>query len=79
MISIYLNTELLLTAILVVPIVIFPVTLFTKKISNSTEKSQERMADLNGHIQEVISGVRVIRTFVTEKFEELKTSRFNQE
>jgi ATP-binding cassette subfamily B protein len=78
MILIYLNTELLLTAILVVPIVIFPVTLFTKKISNSTEKSQERMADLNGHIQEVISGVRVIRTFVTEKFEEDKFNDINQ-
>jgi ATP-binding cassette, subfamily B, bacterial len=78
LILIYLNTELLLTAIFIVPVVIFPVTLFTKKISKSTEKSQERMADLNGHIQEVISGVRVIRTFVTEKFEEDKFKDINQ-
>lgn len=78
LILIYLNTELLLTAIFIVPVVIFPVTLFSKKISKSTEKSQERMADLNGHIQEIISGVRVIRTFVTEKFEEDKFKDINQ-
>jgi len=78
LILIYLHTELLLTAMFIVPVVIFPVNLFTKKISNSTEKSQERMADLNGHIQEIISGVRVIRTFVTEKFEEDKFKDINQ-
>lgn len=78
LILIYLNTELLVTACLVVPIVIFPVTLFTKKISKSTEKSQERIADLNGHIQEAISGVRVIRSFATEKSEEQKFLDINQ-
>jgi ATP-binding cassette subfamily B protein/subfamily B ATP-binding cassette protein MsbA len=78
LILIYLNTELLLIACLTVPIVIFPVTLFTKKISKSTEKSQERMADLNGHVQEVISGIRIIRTFVSEKIEEGKFKEINQ-
>lgn len=78
MILIYLNTELLIAACLIVPVVIFPVTLFTKKISKSTEKSQERLADLNGHIQESISGIRVIRTFVTEKSEEAKFKDINQ-
>jgi ATP-binding cassette, subfamily B, bacterial len=77
MILVYLNTELLITACLVVPVVIFPVTFFTKKISKSTEKSQERMADLNGHIQESISGIRVIRSFVTEKSEEKKFTDIN--
>ncbi|WCL49800.1 ABC transporter ATP-binding protein [Leptospira sp. GIMC2001] len=78
MILVYLNTELLVYACLLVPVVIFPVTLFTKKISKSTEKSQERMADLNGHVQEVISGIRVIRTFVSEKYEQSKFQEINQ-
>lgn len=36
------------------------------------------MADLNGHIQEAISGIRVIRSFVTEKSEEKKFEYINQ-
>lgn len=77
-ILIYLSNELLLTAIFIIPIVVFPVTLFTKKISRSTEKFQERMADLNGHLQETISGIRVIRTFCTENQEEEKFKEINQ-
>lgn len=74
----YLNTELLLIASVTVPIIIYPVTLFTKKISKSTSKFQERMADLNANVQEMISGIRVIRSFSMEdyemgKFEEINT------
>jgi len=78
LILVYLNTELLVTAIFVIPVVIFPVTLFTKKISKSTDKFQQRMADLNGHIQETISGIRVIRSFSTEQSEEAKFSEINE-
>lgn len=76
-ILLYLNTELLITASLTVPIVIFPVTLFTRKITKSTTKSQERIADLNAHIQEIISGVKVIKTFSMEKLETEKFSDIN--
>ncbi len=77
MILFYLNVELLITASLTVPIIIFPVTLFTRKITKSTLKSQERIADLNAHIQEVISGVKVIKTFSMEKVETEKFSEIN--
>ncbi|MEM7180445.1 MAG: ABC transporter ATP-binding protein [Spirochaetota bacterium] len=73
----YLNTELLLMAVLTVPIIIYPVTLFTNKITKSTRKYQEKMASLNGNIQELISGIRVIRSFVTEKQEMQKFSEIN--
>ena len=52
-----------------VPIIIYPVTLFTKKISKSTSKFQERMADLNANVQEMISGIRVIRSMRIVKIE----------
>ncbi|HNC00923.1 MAG TPA: ABC transporter ATP-binding protein [Leptospiraceae bacterium] len=71
----YLNTELLLIASVTVPIIIYPVTLFTKKISKSTSKFQERMADLNANVQEMISGIRVIRSFSMEDYE---LSKFNE-
>lgn len=59
----YLNTELLLIACLTVPVIILPVTLFTRKITKSTARFQEKMADLNANIQEMISGIKVIRVF----------------
>ncbi len=74
----YLNVELLLVAIITVPIVIYPVTLFTKKITKSTQKYHERMADLNSNIHELISGIRVIRSFGMEEFELNKFQDINQ-
>ncbi|WP_167880164.1 ABC transporter ATP-binding protein [Leptospira fletcheri] len=74
----YLNTELLLIACASVPIIILPVTLFTKKITRSTERLQEKMADLNANLQEMISGIKVIRIFNTERFEKEKFGKINQ-
>ncbi|MDF3821422.1 ABC transporter ATP-binding protein [Leptospira sp. 96542] len=76
-ILIYLNSELLVLACLTIPVVILPVTLFTRKISKSTAKFQEKLADLNGHIQEFISGIKVIRTFRQEKQDVIKFQDIN--
>ncbi len=74
----YLNTELLIIASITVPIIIYPVTWFTKKISKSTTKFQEKMADLNANVQEMLSGIRVIRSFHTENYEFGKFKEINQ-
>ncbi|MCE9499816.1 MAG: ATP-binding cassette domain-containing protein, partial [Leptospira sp.] len=74
----YLNTELLITAAVTVPVIVLPVTLFTRKITKSTVKFQERMADLNANIQEMISGIKVIRTYSMEKYELSRFSEINQ-
>lgn len=78
MVLLYLNTELLLIACLTVPVIILPVTLFTRKITKSTARSQEKMADLNANIQEMISGIKVIRVFNSEKYEQEKFGKINQ-
>lgn len=77
LILIYLNSELLILACLTIPVVILPVTLFTRKISSSTARFQEKLADLNSHIQEFISGIKVIRTFRQEKQDTLKFKDIN--
>jgi ATP-binding cassette, subfamily B, bacterial len=74
----YLNIELLLMASITVPIIIYPVTLFTKKITKSTQKFYERMADLNANIHELISGIRVIRTYRLENYEVSKFKEINE-
>lgn len=78
LVLLYLNTELLLIACGTVPLIILPVTLFTKKITRSTERFQEKLADLNANLQEMISGIKVIRVFNTEKYERDKFQKINQ-
>ncbi|MCU0823011.1 MAG: ABC transporter ATP-binding protein/permease [Leptospira sp.] len=77
LILIYLNSDLLILACITIPVVILPVTLFTRKISSSTARFQEKLADLNGHIQEFISGMKVIRTFRQEKRDTFKFQDIN--
>ncbi|MCZ8341670.1 MAG: ABC transporter ATP-binding protein [Leptospira sp.] len=77
LILIYLNSELLILACITIPVVILPVTLFTRKISSSTARFQEKLADLNGHIQEFISGIKVIRSFRQERRDTLKFQDIN--
>ncbi|TGL60750.1 ABC transporter ATP-binding protein [Leptospira sarikeiensis] len=78
LVLLYLNTELLLIACGTVPLIILPVTLFTKKITRSTERFQEKLADLNANLQEMISGIKVIRVFNTENYEKEKFRKINQ-
>ena len=74
----YLNLELLIVSALTLPLILAPVALFTKKISRSTRKSQELLADLNASLQEDIQGVRVIRSFVMEDQQAERFERVNQ-
>lgn len=64
----YFNLELLIIAVLSVPLMLSPVTLFTRKIRHSTTRSQSLLANLNAHVQESISGMRVIRSLGAEDY-----------
>ena len=74
----YLNVELLIIACFAIPIVIVPVTAFTNKITKSTKRYQEKVADLNSNLQEMIAGIRLIRLLGTEKIERKKFQSINQ-
>ncbi|MEQ8351462.1 MAG: ABC transporter ATP-binding protein [Leptospiraceae bacterium] len=74
----YLNLELLIVSTITLPLILAPVALFTRKISRSTRKSQELLADLNASLQEDIQGVRVIRSFVMEDQQAERFERVNQ-
>lgn len=76
-ILLYLNAELLMIAIITVPIIILPVTLFTNKITKSTLKFQERLAELNANVQELISGIKIIRCFAAEDYEKDRFQEIN--
>ena len=73
----YLNLELLIICAVLVPLILSPVTLFTRKIRKSTTRSQELLADVNAHVLESIAGIRVIRAFGMEAYEEGRFRKVN--
>ncbi|TGL74486.1 ABC transporter ATP-binding protein [Leptospira yasudae] len=75
----YLSWKMFLAVFIIVPIVMGPVSAFADKIRRATRNQQERLSSLNGHLQEVISGIRVIRAFSMEKVEAKRFWEFNQD
>ena len=64
-----LNWKMALASAILVPIIVWPVGKLGRKIRQSTEKSQSRLADLSQMLQETISGNRVVKAFGMERFE----------
>jgi subfamily B ATP-binding cassette protein MsbA len=64
-----INWKMALGCAILLPLVALPINKFGKKIRNSGEKSQARLADLSHILQETISGNRVVKAFGMELFE----------
>lgn len=74
----FISYKLLLITLVGVPLVLWPINYFAKRVKHATKGEQEHLASLNGHLQEVISGIRVIRAFGMEDYEAKKFSKINQ-
>jgi ATP-binding cassette, subfamily B, bacterial MsbA len=64
-----INWKMALGCAVLLPLVALPINKFGRKIRNSGEKSQARLADLSHILQETISGNRVVKAFGMESFE----------
>lgn len=73
-----ISWEMLVVILLGVPLVMSPVNRIALKVRKAALGQQERLADMMGHLQEIISGIRVIRAFGMEKFEEERFSSINE-
>lgn len=73
-----LSWELLLITLIAGPLLIGPVSNFAVKIRKAFTNQQQRLAELSGHIQEVISGIRVIRAFGMENSENNRFAKINK-
>lgn len=65
----YTDWQLALIAMLVFPLTIYPISRFGKKIRKVTTSSQITMGTLNSLLQETISGIRIVKAFCMEKYE----------
>ncbi|XDD50673.1 ABC transporter ATP-binding protein [Leptospira sp. WS92.C1] len=79
LILLYLSWKMFLAVFIIVPLVMGPVSAFADKIRRATRNQQERLSSLNGHLQEVISGIRVIRAFSMETVEAKRFWDLNQD
>lgn len=61
-----LSWKLFFLLFIVIPLIVGPVSTFADRIRRTTKNQQEQLSELNGDLQEVISGIRVIRAFSME-------------
>ncbi|MCF0154335.1 MAG: lipid A export permease/ATP-binding protein MsbA [Veillonella sp.] len=64
-----LDWRLTLVTFIIVPVVLGIINIFGKKLRLAGHDVQGRAADITALLQEVISGVRVVKSFAREKFE----------
>ena len=75
-VAFYQNAELAFWAIIVMPIAIFPFIYFGRRMRKLGRKNQAKLADVSVLLQEIFSGIRVVKAFSTE---EKEGERFDQE
>jgi len=74
-----LNVRLALLSIIVVPLTILLSLIFFRKVSDAYEEYQDQEAVLSNTLQENLTGVRVVKAFARQKFEEEKFDKENKE
>src|SRR5262245_5997524 len=74
----YASWRLALVSLLVVPPLTLALATIGRKMRKRSDAAQERMGDLTAILQENISGVRVVKAFGMEGFEQRKFERANQ-
>ncbi len=66
---VYLQWKLTVLCLVIVPMVTFIIKFFGKKLRRSGKNVQERIADVTSMLQEVIQGVRIVRSFNRSDYE----------
>lgn len=70
-----INVELTLIVFATIP-VFAVVTYFTTTALTGFQAEQEKIAELNTHLEDTLSGIRVVKSFATE---DLETKRFEKD
>lgn len=70
--------QLALSSVLILSLLIFPIMIVGRKIRKSAKRSQERIADMNAILHESISGIRIVKAFSMEDYENAKFQKENQ-
>lgn len=66
----FLNWKLALLTFIIVPFIIVVVIYFNKKMTKAIQQLYNDIGDFNARIEENVGGIRVVKAFSNEKFEE---------
>ncbi|MFH1686209.1 MAG: ABC transporter ATP-binding protein [bacterium] len=66
---IILSWKLTLLAMVIMPVVFAFIWFIGKKMRKYSERTQERMADVNSVLEENVSNIRIVKAFATEDYE----------
>jgi ATP-binding cassette subfamily B protein len=75
----YLHWQLALVSTIIVPVITLVSMFFFKRVSQRYEQFQETEAQLSTALQENLTGVRVVKAFARQRFEEEKFDKINWE
>ncbi len=73
----YLNHHLTLLIFIFVPLTILPISYFAKKVRKLTRKERKKVASISSAMQEILSGVKIVKAFRMEGYELKKFDRQN--
>ena len=71
-----INPTLALIILVMVPFLIWLITYCNKKMNHAWKDMYSKIADVNGRVEDSISGIRVVKSFTNEAFE---TERFSKQ
>ena len=75
----YLNWWLAVISVIILPVVMVISILFFKRIEKAYSRYQEQDAKLSSRLQENLTGVRVVKAFARQQYENDKFDEVNQE
>ena len=61
--------------LLVIPFVIIPIIVLGRKVRTLSRYSQDRVADIGSHVEEILTGIRVVQAFSHEVLDKIKFSK----
>ncbi|GAB6888486.1 ABC transporter transmembrane domain-containing protein [Desulfothermus okinawensis JCM 13304] len=68
-VAFYRDPYLATWAIVVLPLALYPIVYFGRKLRKLGRKNQEKIADISNILQEIFSGIKVVKAFAMEKKE----------
>lgn len=70
-----INIKLTLIVFTIVPFMFFFMVSYNNKLEAAFRKLHESMADINSRVEDAITGIRVVKSFTNEKYEEKKFNK----
>jgi subfamily B ATP-binding cassette protein MsbA len=75
----YRDWKMAIVALVVFPMAIWPIARFGRKLRRTSTRTQEVMGALSSHLQETISGAKLVKSFGAEAYEVDRFTVRNQE